>query len=178
MKCKLTFFTLCGLPVFRCHSGHESCPIGSGGRDGLAPSPAPIWPRSRGLPPATREQIHLEEGVSGCYGEVRRRCWLAVENIEIMIFSIKLNQILKHAFTKRLTCVFTATLVITNTLMKRRERRSPLPAMPSFRNQVGKGWSTLNKMITHSLLLAVKCGFFLIKPKTYVWDRLLRQTAT
>lgn len=71
--------TLSGVCDFRCHSGHASRPIGSGGGDGLAPSPASIWLGPRGLPSAAREQIHLEEGVSGCYGEVsfKRKCGLA-----------------------------------------------------------------------------------------------------
>lgn len=41
----------------------------------MAPSPASIWLCPWGLPSAAREQVHLEEGVSGCYGEVRRRWW-------------------------------------------------------------------------------------------------------
>ncbi|MEQ2199321.1 hypothetical protein XENOCAPTIV_009484 [Xenoophorus captivus] len=54
----------------RRHHGHASCPIGSGGCDGLAPNPAPICLRPWGLQAETRQQVHLEEGVPGCHGEV------------------------------------------------------------------------------------------------------------
>ena len=54
----------------RSHASHASCPASSGGDHGLAAGACPVWPRPHGLAPAAWKQVHLEEGVSGCHGEV------------------------------------------------------------------------------------------------------------
>lgn len=146
MKYKCCYPHCLVFPHFRCHSGHASRPIGSGGRDGLAPSPAPIWPCPWRLPPATREQIHLEEGVSGCNGEVRRSCWLAVENIGRIIWSF--NRILKYAFTKH--SYFSDNQYPDEA--KREEIATACNAVIQKPGRSNQGGSTLTEMIMQNIL--------------------------
>lgn len=126
---------------FRRHSGHAGCPAGSGGYDGVATSSAPLWHCPRGLPSAAREQIHLEEGVSGCYGEVRRRgrsgdeVWINWNVTVKEEFNWLCNYIVCVCVYM---CVYTATSVIISTPMRRRERRLPPPATVLSINQVGE----------------------------------------
>lgn len=72
-----TSFALEMAPVsacaLRCHPGHASHPSSSGRHDGLAPGAASVWLRPHRFPSAARQQVHLEEGVSGRDGEVTRK---------------------------------------------------------------------------------------------------------
>lgn len=153
------------LPVCpRCHPQHASCSSAHRG-DGVEANPAAHRHRPRNLPAAPRQPLHVEEGVPGGDGEVRKRssrshhhhhhhrlyflqdvraaASISLCNEQPQLCSVDIVLVWRNVINVALL-LFLATSTTTSTQTRPRGRRSPTPATLSSRNQVNDWEGLIN----------------------------------